>query len=239
MTAAWLRVTALTHRGAIRTGNEDSLVVGGFTACGVDLADPVTLMLPMRDPVVVAVADGMGGHEAGEMASAHAVRSLAATSPKDAAQVEVVLRRIDDDLTSACRDSPGLCGLGTTIAGVLIGSQEGHCFTVGDSRVYAEHGGYLAQLSVDDRGPTGGLTQSLGGRSDGSALWPRLAELPAGSRLLLCSDGLSDLVNADTIEKLLATSDEPARTVRALWVAAMNASGRDNITIVLVEPDND
>jgi serine/threonine protein phosphatase PrpC len=229
-----VRVTVLTHRGAVREANEDALVVGPFTACGVSFSDPVTYDLPLSSPVVVAVADGMGGHAAGDIASAHAVRTLAVTAPRDEAAVEATLERIDTDLLAMGGADPAVAGLGTTVAGVLLTTGGGTHFGVGDSRVYLESGGYLAQVSTDDRGPLGGLSQCLGGRTDGAALKTTTGRLAGADRLLLCSDGLSDLVDHETIEELLGGPGGPGRIVKSLWAAAMNASGRDNITVALV-----
>lgn len=235
MTVPAVRVTAMTHRGAVRDHNEDALVIGPFTACGITLPDPVTCELPLSSPLLVAIADGMGGHAAGALASAHTVRALAAASPQDPTAIEATLTRIDLELLAMPQTDPTITGLGTTVAGVLLTSDGGLLFGAGDSRVYLEHGGYLAQVSVDDRGPSGGLTQCLGGRTDGTPLRATLEPITTAGRLLLCSDGLSDLVDLETMEELLNKSDEPARIAKSLWAAAMNASGRDNITIALVE----
>jgi serine/threonine protein phosphatase PrpC len=235
MTAHALRVTAMTHRGAVRENNEDALVVGPLTACGVSHVDPVVCEIPFSSPVLVAVADGMGGHAAGEVASAHAVRSLASTAPQTPADLEETLKRIDRELLAMAEADTTIAGLGTTIAGVLLTAEGNLHFGVGDSRLYAGSGGYLAQISVDDRGAGGGLTNCLGGRADGSPLRVAVEPLTAADRLLLCSDGLSDLTDLETMERLLNESDDPTRAVKSLWAAAMNASGRDNITIALVE----
>lgn len=230
-----VRVTAMTHRGAVRENNEDALVVGPFTACGVNLPDPVVCEIPLSSPVLVAVADGMGGHAAGALASAHAVRSLAAAAPQNCAGIQATLEQIDRELLAMGQADPTIAGLGTTVAGVLLTADGGIRFGVGDSRVYLEHGGYLAQVSIDDRGPYGGLTQCLGGRADGTPLQTTVEPLTNADRLLLCSDGLSDLVDLETMEELLNRSDESTRVAKSLWATAMNASGRDNITIALVE----
>ncbi|WP_103350740.1 PP2C family serine/threonine-protein phosphatase [Amycolatopsis sp. CA-128772] len=233
--AARVRVTVLTHRGAAREANEDAVVVGSFTACGVSFSDPVTYEVPLSSPVVIAVADGMGGHAAGEVASAHAVRMLAFAAPQDETGVEAALVQIDTDLVAAGRAEPAAAPMGTTVAGVLLTAAGGTHFGVGDSRVYLESGGYLAQVSTDDRGPLGGLSRCLGGRTDGTPLRTRVGRLAGADRLLLCSDGLSDLVGHETLEELLGGPGGPARVVKSLWAAAMNASGADNITVVLVE----
>jgi serine/threonine protein phosphatase PrpC len=177
----------------------------------------------------------MGGHAAGEVASAHAVRALATAAPRDAAAIEAALRQVDSDLLAMGEVDPARYGMGTTVAGALVDGGGWLRFGAGDSRVYREHGGYLAQVSVDDSGPTGGLTQCLGGRARGIELRVDVEQMPAAGRLLLCSDGLSDLVELEAMEALLAAPGGSARAVKALWAAAMNESGRDNITIALVE----
>ena len=222
----------MTHRGATRETNEDALAIGPLTACGVTQRDPATCELPLTTPLLIAVADGMGGHEAGEVASAHAVRTLATTPPQTQSEIISTLTQIDQNLTS----NTDTAGLGTTIAGILLTQEGGLHFEAGDSRIYLQHGTYLTQISTDHRGPNGGLTQCLGGRTDGTPLHPTIEPLATYDRLLLCSDGLSDLVDLETMEEILNSSTDPTRTVKSLWAAAMNASGRDNITIVLVEP---
>jgi serine/threonine protein phosphatase PrpC len=129
-------------------------------------------------------------------------------------------------------------------------------FNVGDSRVYREDGGYLGQLSVDDSvgGPAGDgddgavaahssiVTQSLGGAAMVTPISAHIGVEPAepanpdggAARWLVCSDGLTDMVPLADIEKILATEPADARAVKALWAAAMNAGGRDNISVILV-----
>lgn len=237
MTAAApsVRVSALTHRGAVRPGNEDSLVVGALTVSGADMAEPAVIDLPLTAPVLVAVADGMGGHAAGEIASAHVAAGLSRAGPVDPGEVTALLRALDGQLRARAGVEPGLAGMGTTVAGVVLGVAGAFRFGVGDSRVYREEAGFLSMLSTDDRAPGGGLTQCLGGA--GGSVDPSVEplDLPADGRLLLCSDGLSDLVGLEEMEAVLARPGGSARAAKALWVAAMNASGRDNISIMLIE----
>jgi serine/threonine protein phosphatase PrpC len=230
-----LRVTVMTHRGAVRENNEDAVVVGPFTICGVSQQDPVVCELPLSAPTLIAVADGMGGHAAGALASSHTVRSLATAAPQDEADIEAGLQRIDLELLTMSKENPTIANLGTTVAGLLLTLEGGLRFGVGDSRVYVQYGGYLAQISVDDRGPTGGLTQCLGGRPKGSPLRATVEPLSNYDRILLCSDGLSDLVQTKTIEEILNKPQESTRKAKSLWATAMNASGRDNITVILIE----
>lgn len=234
-----VRVTAMTHRGAVRPGNEDSLVVGALTVTGADMAAPAVIELPLSAPLVIAVADGMGGHAAGEIASAHVATGLSRAALGDAAAITSVLRHLDTQLRDRARSEPGLASMGTTVAGVALGAACGFWFGVGDSRVYREEAGFLSLLSTDDRAPGGALSQCLGGTGGSAEPAVEVIEGQCHRRLLLCSDGLSDLVGIEAMEALLAKPGGSVRAVKALWVAAMNASGRDNISIVLVEVPTD
>jgi PPM family protein phosphatase len=245
-----IRVTAMTHRGALRGNNEDALVVSGFVASEVDLADPVTWQVAPTEPVVVAVADGLGGYGGGERASVHAAHRLAAAGPGLTSDdgLGAVLADISREIEKLATE-PGLSGMGTTVAGLVLSSGACFWFSVGDSRVYQENGGYLGQLSRDDSpaavveglldrpAPTTSvITQYLGGPGADGHVHPHIGPVEPAARVrwLLCSDGLSDLVDVGEMERILRAESDEVRAVKALWVAAMNASGRDNISIVLV-----
>jgi serine/threonine protein phosphatase PrpC len=232
----------------MRQRNQDALAIGALTAVDIDLIDPVRVTLPLRAPVVAAVADGLGGHAAGEVAAALTVRRLAAGAQllTDADAVARLLHEINDDLYRLAAEDPARAGTGATVAGLVLTPHETLWFNVGDARAYREDGGYLGQVSVDDSptspaGATGTgttstvVTQSLGGAPVPTAMHPHVGCRPGTDpdRWLLCSDGLSDLVPIATMERLLRDNDD-LRAVRELWAAAMNASGRDNISIALV-----
>ena len=140
--------------------------------------------------------------------------------------------------------------MGTTVAGLVVGPDSCLWFNVGDSRVYRENGGYLGQLSRDDSpsafveglvdGPaptTSVITQYLGGPGADGNVHPHVGIVDPGGRWLICSDGLSDLVEVAEMERILRAETDEVRAVKALWVAAMNASGRDNISVMLVSTD--
>ena len=148
----FVAVSALSHDGLVREHNEDSLVAGPFTLCAITTLTPQTLWFPVDDPVVVAVADGLGGHPAGEEASALAVRWLAhaaANLTTEAAVRDALLACNEAVYTDADRD-PERLTMGTTIAGVAVTDQSVIVFNVGDSRVYRFDESGLVQLSVDD-----------------------------------------------------------------------------------------
>jgi serine/threonine protein phosphatase PrpC len=246
-----LLATVLTHKGAERAGNEDAVVVGTRTFAGVSSHRPDVVAVPLDGSIVVAVADGLGGHAAGEVASRIAVERLATydatTAGKD--DLSSLLRDVSDEILAEGRQNRAQAGMGTTVVGLLVRAEDTTWFNVGDSRAYLLAGGYLAQLSVDDTPagalaepgesppPTSVVTQVLGDTQ--GAITPHVGIQPVGDddAYLLCSDGLSDLVELEEMERLLRDADEDVTAVSSLWRAAMDAGGRDNITIVLVRRD--
>ena len=139
--ATYSVVTALSHAGLVRDHNEDSLVTGQWTLCAAETETPQTLVFPITSPLVVAVADGLGGHPGGDVASSVVVRELARAGPTlDSEQsLRDVLNVCNRALYSIAADQPMLTAMGTTVAGVLLTSDQVFAFNVGDSRVYT-HG---------------------------------------------------------------------------------------------------
>ncbi|TXS49863.1 PP2C family protein-serine/threonine phosphatase [Streptomyces sp. t39] len=237
-------VTALSHPGLLRENNEDSLVAGPWTLCGTVTGNPQTLVFPLGPPLVVAVADGIGGQPAGEVASAVAVRTLALHGPaldgEDA--VRDVLDLCNREVHAAAALDPARSTMGTTVAGVVLLADTAVVFNVGDSRVLVRGDDRLELLSVDDNPPpmpgqrtVSLLTQSLGGsrRPDGIAPHLTVVPLAEGFRCLVCTDGLTDPVPGDVIEEVLREHDH-GRAAYELWRAAVEAGGPDNITLALV-----
>ncbi|MFC7326528.1 PP2C family protein-serine/threonine phosphatase [Marinactinospora rubrisoli] len=241
-------VTALTHRGAVRQANEDAVVLGALTVAGADMNAPARCVLPVTDPVVVAVADGLGGHAAGEIASEHAVHRMAESGPQLTGpdSIDLLLKHIDEEIKEHAGQHAEFSGMGTTVAGVLLTADGNFWFNVGDSRTYRLQDGRLIQLSEDDSPAlppsedgkpvtTNFITQSLGG-SGASAMVPHVGRdpEPGPGAWLMCSDGLSDLVTLEEMERIIAAADSDESAVQELWRAAMDASGRDNISVLLV-----
>jgi serine/threonine protein phosphatase PrpC len=229
-------VSAFTHRGRVRARNEDAIVVGNWVS-PPEMQSPHSIRCELAQPLVCAIADGMGGHRAGEVASRHAVRQLAAASERltSAKRVAECVTGINGRLYEAMAHDPSLEGMGTTVAGLVL-SEPAIWFNVGDSRVYRFRGGRLSQLSVDDVPPGprfGYITQSLGGATPTAPVEPHLGEeaLSASTRFLLCSDGLTDMLGDDVIADCLALDD--ANAVARLFELAMDAGGADNVSIVI------
>ena len=236
---AVVEVNAVTHRGHVRPENEDTITVDGWVS-DVVMDAPRRSRHDLNAPLLLAVADGMGGHVGGEIASRYSIKRLAQLSG-GAQELVDCLAAIDSELHAAMAATPSLLGMGTTVAGLLLSPGETVWFNVGDSRVYAVREGCPVQLSVDDVPPgprTGMITQTLGGSPFSLPIAPHLGQAPLSipSRWLLCSDGLSDMLSDAEIEEILGQVDEQADEdiLRALFAEAMAAGGADNISIILV-----
>jgi serine/threonine protein phosphatase PrpC len=256
-----IEVTAFSHKGRVRENNEDSITVAGWVS-DVEMSAPRRSRHALAQPLLFAVADGMGGHAGGEVASRYAIKRLAAERLSEGtADIAARLAMINAELYETMRAVPSLLGMGTTVAGVLLSARRAIWFNVGDSRIYRQRGGWIEQLSIDDVPPgrrSGIITQTLGGSYAFFPIAPHIGEEDLGeedlgqedlgaedlthedlglaSRWLVCSDGLTDMLGDAEIERAMAASDEDA--LRAMFTAAMQAGGADNISVVLVRMAN-
>jgi serine/threonine protein phosphatase PrpC len=151
--------------------------------------------------------------------------------------VAAALALINAELYQSMAGEAAFRGMGTTVAGLLLTPARAAWFNLGDSRVYGYRGGRLAQLSVDDVPPgprSGALTQSLGGGHSFMPVAPHIGsdDLRIPSRWLVCSDGLTDMLDDTEIERAMVAGDEEA--LRALFTQAMTAGGKDNVSIIVV-----
>jgi len=220
---------AATHTGYVRASNEDCFATsGGEGERWSGELEPGSGW--------ALVADGMGGHVAGEVASALAVAHLSAAlaDRPDSSAIPELLQQANMLLYAMMAQKPGLTGMGTTIGGVCYAPGRLVAFNVGDSRIYLHQRGRLEQLSEDHVVHGHVLTQCLGGYASPEPLRPHVAERPLErpSRVLLCTDGLTDEVADEEIAALLGSSGDPAA---ALVDAALAAGGRDNVTAVVLD----
>lgn len=226
--------------GRKRQVNEDSVLVG---------------------PPVFAVADGMGGHAAGDRASAAVVERLAAlTALADHGYLD--LARLDEALSAAADDIDDFAahipiGAGTTVTGALLALLDGEphfaVFNIGDSRVYLLADGEFSRVTRDhsvvqemvdaglidasqaeDHPESNVITRAVGFReSPRPDVW--MLPLRPGMRLLLCSDGLTKEVDDRRLRRFLAHGSSAAETADDLMDAALAAGGRDNVTVVVID----
>lgn len=223
-----LHVTVATDVGCEREHNEDAAALAG-TVIQHDHGAPQTWNLTVEQPLRIVVCDGMGGHLGGETASQIAACEL--SKPGD--DVAADIQRVSDDLNRLGQARPELRGLGTTAVVVEVRPDgTASIFHVGDSRAYLADP-ELSALTVDDRVAANlpVLTQALGPMDKPLDVHCYDLDLLAGQRLLLCSDGLVDVVSDTDIECLLEGDDASTRLV----TAALKGGAPDNVTVAVID----
>ena len=222
-----------TDVGCVREHNEDSLVVA---------------------PPLYVVCDGMGGHAAGEVASEIAVNVIADRAPAtpDAAALGQAVEEANLAIIQAAREGVGRAGMGCTCTAAMLENERLIVAQVGDSRAYLLHGGTLQQITRDhslmaDFIEAGQITpeearvhpqRSVITRALGSdpRTQPDLFEINVntGDRLLICSDGLTSMIEDYEIEDILNRTPDPQIAASKLVNAAIAAGGHDNVTVIVV-----
>jgi PPM family protein phosphatase len=231
-------VAAMTSRGLVRSANEDRIGVCGWMS-PMEMTDPVLVACIAAAPLAVAVADGLGGHQAGEVASHRAIAALMGRQGTlvDEAAVARQFRCIHDDLLHHGCEQLELRGMATTLTAVVVAGERLLVGSVGDSRAYYVEPGLVEQLTADDTDPFAGgaLIQVLGGTA-GTPITPQVSALDVagGMRLLLCSDGLHSYVPPARLRELAAVGD-PVAAARKLHRAALAVGAPDNVSLCLVE----
>ncbi|GAA1947193.1 protein phosphatase 2C domain-containing protein [Microbacterium deminutum] len=232
-----LRWAAATHTGRRRDVNQDAVFA--------------------EFPLFV-VADGMGGHIGGEIASTSTIerlRDVAGTGQVTAKSIEKALTRAVKDIASHPETTDD--GTGTTLTGVYLDTsgEAPHWVTlnIGDSRVYLARDGSIVQVTTDhsvvqeliaagrlspeeaENHPYGNvITRAVGPTESVTPDYVRL-DVVAGDRFVICSDGLTKELTDYGIRHFLEENDDPAAAVSAMLEAALENGGRDNITIVVLD----
>lgn len=231
---------AATDTGRVRTENEDAFVA---------------------EPLIFGVADGMGGHQAGEVASAIAAATLRDRLSNGAPSVDVAVATVVEanaSIFQGAHSNAAQRGMGTTLTAMVVladtaGPRRLAVLNVGDSRTYVMRGGRLRRVSIDhsyvqELVSTGHITEyearshprrNIVTRALGIEPHVRVDTwvLPfvQGDRYVLCSDGLVDEVDDLEIAQLLITNPGPQAAAEALVAAANEHGGRDNVTVVVVD----
>ncbi|MFI7339196.1 Stp1/IreP family PP2C-type Ser/Thr phosphatase [Streptomyces sp. NPDC050085] len=232
-----LRFAAGSHKGMIREGNEDSGYAG---------------------PRLLAIADGMGGQAAGEVASSEVISTIVALDD-DVPGSDILtslgtaVQRANDQLRMMVEEDPQLEGMGTTLTALLWTGQRLGLVHVGDSRAYLLRDGVLTQITQDhtwvqrlvDEGriteeeatthPQRSLLMRALGSGDHVEPDLSIREVRAGDRYLICSDGLSGVVSHQTMEETLASYQGPQETVQDLIQLALRGGGPDNVTVIVAD----
>ncbi|MFC4005191.1 Stp1/IreP family PP2C-type Ser/Thr phosphatase [Prauserella oleivorans] len=230
-----LRYAARSDRGLVRSNNQDSVYAG---------------------PRLLALADGMGGHAAGEVASKVVIASLAHLDddePGDdlVSQLRDAVAQGNQAISELVANDPDLDGMGTTLTAVLFSGSRLGLVHVGDSRAYLLRNGQFSQITRDDSFVNELLEQ---GRitEDEAATHPQrslllkaltghevepsftVREARAGDRYLLCSDGLSGMVSNETLQEAMQIPD-PQECADRMIELALKGGGTDNVTVIVAD----
>jgi serine/threonine protein phosphatase PrpC len=231
-----LRYSARSDRGLVRQNNQDAVYAG---------------------PRLLALADGMGGHAAGEVASSLVISALALLDeddPGDDLLAELRDATVDGNaaITRHVADAPDLEGMGTTLTAILFAGSRLGLVHIGDSRAYQLREGVLTQITKDDTFvqsliDEGRITEeeahthpqrSLLLRAiTGQDIDPSLTirEARPGDRFLLCSDGLSGVVSDETLAETLLAYRDPRECADRMIELALRGGGPDNITCIVAD----
>lgn len=233
------RAAALSHVGKIRSNNQDSGYAG-------------------RDLFIVA--DGMGGHAGGDVASAIALNRLkeADTGYMSAEEAQFSLQSAliaaNAQLAETVFEHPELTGMGTTVSALMRVGDQVALAHIGDSRIYLFRDGELKQVSTDHTFvqrlvDTGRITEEealvhprrsvlmrvLGDVDSHPEIDTWVLDTKPGDRWLLCSDGLSGVVKHDELTRIVSSSDPPQAVADRLVRASLDAGAPDNVTVVIVD----
>lgn len=239
-----LEIQSLSQVGLVRSNNEDMLSLGGVMLR--DDAMTLTVELDEESQFHLLVSDGMGGHEFGERASQELLEYLCECFKEGRFHSE----RIEDDLRFHVHEFSNRLNqeavaegqqkpMGCTLTGVVWLYGRAYLVNAGDSRTYRFRNGILRQLTQDEtiRGIVGvptaskSLVNCIGAGCEGNLHVEDLTErLSDGDTLLICSDGLTDMLDDEEIEKILSESAQPASD---LYEAACRNGGVDNVSIIL------
>ena len=222
--------------GRVREGNEDSFLV--------------------QDPLF-AIADGMGGHVAGDVASQTAIetitQSAASDKPSEPSALEELIKKANVAIWQKAQQEPTLHGMGTTCTLILVDGSRIHIGHVGDSRAYLLRDGELSQLTEDhtlvgrmvregrlqpeeaERHPQRNIiTRTLGVDPEVQVDTMSL-EMTEGDRILICSDGLNSMLDGSAIQDALSNETDPQAAADRLVDEANAAGGEDNVTVVIID----
>lgn len=240
-------VTADSRVGCIRDNNEDMILVGDTFIRDDSLSE--TYEIDPSKRFLMALADGMGGHNSGEVASSDVLHNLQffySDIPSGLCAGdfnEVIyewLTSMNNILEAKGRVEPALKDMGTTLVALALYENNFYWMNCGDSRLYRFRNGKLEQLSIDhslsnllgEKGHSNVITNCIGGGCDNSYIdiVKCTSDVKVGDMFLLCSDGLSDMVSDRMIENLLNDGADASQ----LCDEAENAGGLDNVSVALI-----
>ena len=253
-----IRCAGKTDTGKRRSNNEDNLYLNGWYKTSKDDKEAEKSEAIYTEASLYAVCDGMGGEAFGEEAALEAVQTLDAFRSNFGEKTEDFVQEANRRICKKIEENGGV-RIGTTFAALYINEKTAYSSNIGDSRIYQLRDQKLRQLSIDHtqaqrlvnqgilsreemRTHPGKhrLTQHLGIFPEEMIVQAYHAEpiaLKKDDRFLLCSDGLTDMLDDVQIEKILCEAKTPTEAAERLTQLALQAGGRDNITVVVLFVD--
>lgn len=252
-------VCAVTHAGRIRKENEDNYDLNGRMTSTGDLKKGSAFVQSMSEPFHLAVCDGMGGESYGELASGIAVETIAAHASNVYESGEdfsfAIANCLEDANNRICAEINAKGKrMGTTLASIYAVKGKVYCVNIGDTRVYHYSKGLLEQISFDhthaqtivDAGEVSQdnigqipdakrLTRHLGVFPEEGNLSPNISivdDVDDGDVILLCSDGLTDMIDDGEITAILSTAESSQAAASKLIRRALENGGKDNVTVM-------
>src|SRR5574344_2235374 len=241
-------ISATSDKGCVRTNNEDMILVS--TRFIRDNSLHIRVEIGDKDRYIVALADGMGGHNAGEVAREEALKSLCDSFYQIPPEMNISsfdellygwLEKINQKISVQGFENPRLMGMGTTLVGWIKYEQYLFWMNCGDSRLYRFRNGILTQLSNDhslsnltgEKQHSNVIVNCIGGGCKTSYidLVEFSEDMNKGDVFILCSEGLSDMLSDVEMERVLAAGG----TSEELCAAAVTAGGYDNVSVCVLK----
>lgn len=246
-----------SHKGNVRENNEDNFFADGITIPSTLGNRPFSVAGNAITPFVLAVCDGMGGEESGELASGITARKLN--------ELQRIVRTtgakcydamVQSVINSSCAEIKSICNRsGTTLALAIVSNKGTYCYNIGDSRIYCLKNGAFSQITNDhtqgaEIAGTGIITHNLSRREKGGNKLTRCIgigncsdvdgypKISGTFRLMICSDGLSDMVSDEEIKDIMSESDVTSQVAENLLQRALANGGKDNVTVIVADIQN-
>ncbi|EJO69225.1 MULTISPECIES: PP2C family protein-serine/threonine phosphatase [Leptospira] len=241
----------ITEKGNFRSHNEDSMYVSGEIVAGT-VSGSFSSSGMREAPLILALADGMGGHISGEIASRMTLEKLAwterAVQPLDElsrAGWQSLFSIINHEINDYAKET-GKLGMGATLVGILFGKRKVLVFNMGDSRAYHFSSQGIQKITVDHSfaGPVkenqvsrSYITSCIGGGTTDLQmdLFDITNSLNVGDRILLCTDGLTDVIKIDDLEEILKNSSNAKEACYHLLEEANLRMTKDNTSVIVIE----
>lgn len=236
-----IRIDAVSDVGCVRTNNEDMALVYGEQIRD----DKMTMSFELQDDgrLTAIVSDGMGGYERGEVASEMATGLFdgfldGLPEGLDTNDLVIELKRWCRETNGKILEAAQGTGMGCTFTGLFTYEGQAYIINIGDSRTYRLRRDFLKQMTTDhsernrqhdESLPSNLIYNALG--AEGAFIDVTPTRIVAGDKFVICSDGLSDMVDNDKIEQMV----KDGCNAEALVDAAKQAGGLDNVTVIMVE----